>query len=180
MRNTVSKRKSRMAILCCVIGRYARKRARMRVCVIFYKMLKMAWNVCKQNLRRFWAFTIFARALTRGRTRTCAFFDLKLTGRILTLIMINMNEKWISVMKIWTWVNIHKMAPRWRHQSRSRLKTSVCFCLYAYTYVCQMSRHLIELFSSYLVNKKSSYENIRWSVLYTAHLIKINRDVTHL
>ena len=51
---------------------------------IFYKMLKMTWNVCKINLRRFWAFKNFARALTRGRTRTRAFFDLKLTGLILT------------------------------------------------------------------------------------------------
>ena len=41
-----------------------------RVCAIFYKMLKMTWNVCKINLRRFWAFKKFARALTRGRTRT--------------------------------------------------------------------------------------------------------------
>ena len=35
---------------------YARKRARMRVCEIFYKMLRMALNVCKIILRRFWAF----------------------------------------------------------------------------------------------------------------------------
>ena len=35
----------------------------------------------------------FARAFTRGRTRTRALPGLKLTGRILTLIMINMNEK---------------------------------------------------------------------------------------
>ena len=43
---------------------------------------------------------MFARALTRGRTRTRAFFDLKLTGLILTLIIINMNEKYLLVMKI--------------------------------------------------------------------------------
>ena len=77
---------------------------------IFYKMLKMTWNVCKKNLRRFWAFKIFARALTRGRTRTRAFFDLKLTGLILTLIMINMNEKLLLVMKIWSWVDFQKIS----------------------------------------------------------------------
>ena len=60
---------------------------------IFIKCLKWPDNVCKINLRRFWAFKNFARALTRGCTRTRAFFDLKLTGLILTLIMINMNEK---------------------------------------------------------------------------------------
>ena len=76
---------------------------------IFYKMLKMTWNVCKKNLRRFWEFFNFARALTRGRTRTRAFFDLKLTGRILTLIMINMNEKWFLVMKIWSRVYCQKI-----------------------------------------------------------------------
>ena len=69
---------------------------------IFYKMLKMTWNVCKKNLRRFRAFKIFARVMTRGRTRTRAFFDLNLTGLILTLIMINMNEILLLVMKIWS------------------------------------------------------------------------------
>ena len=44
------------------------------VCAIFNKMLKITWNVCKITLRRFWAFNFFARALTRGRTRTRAFF----------------------------------------------------------------------------------------------------------
>ena len=32
--------------------------------------------------------------------RTDTFFYMKLTGRILNLIMINMNEKCLSVMKI--------------------------------------------------------------------------------
>ena len=30
----------------------------------------------------------------------------------------------------------------------------IVLCTYAYTYVCQISRHLIEPFSSYLANKK--------------------------
>ena len=72
---------------------YAWKRARMHVCTFFGEMLKMAWNVCKMISRQFRAFWNFARALTRGRTH-------KLTGRILTLIMINMNKKCFSVMKI--------------------------------------------------------------------------------
>ena len=66
-----------------------------------FEMLKMAWNVCKMNLSRFWAFLIFARALTRGRTRTRASGYLKIIGLKLTLIMPNMNKKWPSVMKIW-------------------------------------------------------------------------------
>ena len=93
---------------------YARKRARMRVCAFFCEMLKMAWNVCKMNLRRFWAFLNFARALTRGRTHARAFFYLKLTGRILNLIMINMNKKCLSVMKIWSWVESTKNNTKWR------------------------------------------------------------------
>ena len=55
---------------------YARKRARMCVRAFFCKMLKMAWNVCKMNLRRFWAFLFFARALTRGSTHARAISDL--------------------------------------------------------------------------------------------------------
>ena len=122
--------RKKMAILCCVMVLRAKTRAHARVRAIFYKMLKMTWNVCKKNLRRFWAFKIFARVMTRGRTRTRAFFDLNLTGLILTLIMINMNEKLLLVMKIWSWVDFqifHKMAPRWRHQSRSRSKNLLCF-----------------------------------------------------
>ena len=73
-------------------------RAHARVRDFFYKMLKMTWNVCKINLRRFREFYNFACALTCRRTRTRAFFYLKLTGMILTLIMINMNEKWLMLM----------------------------------------------------------------------------------
>ena len=48
-----------------------------------------------------WSIFIF-RALADVRTYACArvFVYLKLTGRILTLIMINMNKKCLSVMKI--------------------------------------------------------------------------------
>ena len=92
-----------------------RENARACACARFFcKMLKMAWNVCKKNLRRFWAFLNFARELTRGRTHARAFFDLKLTGRILTLIMINMNEKCLPVMKIWSWVKSTKKNTKWR------------------------------------------------------------------
>ena len=42
------------------------------------------------------------RAHERVRVDLRTFFDLKLTGRILILFMINMNEKLLSVMKIWS------------------------------------------------------------------------------
>ena len=74
----------------------------MRVLRDFYEMLKMAWNVSKMNLRRFGAFWNFARTLTRGRAHARAFFDRKLIGRILTLIVLNMNGNWLSVMKLWS------------------------------------------------------------------------------
>ena len=48
------------------------KRARICVCATFWKVMRMAKNVCKMNFRRFEAFWIFARALTHGRTRTRA------------------------------------------------------------------------------------------------------------
>ena len=92
-----------------------RENARACACASFFaKCLKMASNVCKKNLTRFWAFLFFARALTRGRTHARAFSDLKLTGRILTLIMINMNRKCLSVMKIWSWVKSTKKNTKWR------------------------------------------------------------------
>ena len=75
---------------------YVRKRARMRVCAFFAKCLK-------------WPETY-----AKWRTHARAFFDLKLTGRILTLIMINMNEKCLSVMKIWSWVKSTKKNTKWR------------------------------------------------------------------
>ena len=94
---------------------YARKRARICVCALFFaKCLKWPETYAKLILRRFGAFLFFARALTRGRTHARAFFDLKLTGRILTLIMINMNEKCFSVMKIWSWVKSTKKNTKWR------------------------------------------------------------------
>ena len=104
--------------------------ARANLCLRkFSKFLKcLKWPQTYSNLIKkwFWAFFIFARALTRGRTRTRAFFYLKLTGRILTLIVINMNDKWFTVMKIWSWVDftrvLHKMAPGWRHDILMNLK----------------------------------------------------------
>ena len=80
-------------------------RARMRVSAIFYQMLHMAWNVCKKNwddLEHFKKFRARKRADERARANLRTFIDLKLTGRILILFMINMNEKLLSVMKIWS------------------------------------------------------------------------------
>ena len=48
---------------------YARKRARISALAQFLKMLKMAWNVCKINLRRFRVFLFFARARTYASAR---------------------------------------------------------------------------------------------------------------
>ena len=67
-----------------------------------------AWNGLKRTLiwsKSDYEHFLFLRAPTRGRTRTRALIDLKLTGRILTIIVINMNEKWFTVMKIWSWVD---------------------------------------------------------------------------
>ena len=50
-----------------------RSAAKMHVCAIFLKMLIIAWNVCKQNLKRFWAILNFTRALTLARSRTRMF-----------------------------------------------------------------------------------------------------------
>ena len=83
-----------------------KKRARMRVSVIFCQMLHMAWNVCKKkiwdDLEHFKFLRARKRADERARAHLRTFIDLKLTGRILILIMINMNEKLLSVMKIWS------------------------------------------------------------------------------
>ena len=73
-----------------------KKRARMHVCMIFLQMLNMALNVCKKKLGRLEHFKFLRagkRADERARVNLCTFIDLKLTGRILILIMIIMNEK---------------------------------------------------------------------------------------
>ena len=83
---------------------YARKRARMRVCVFFYikcsiwpeTYVKQIWD----DLEHLKKIRARKRANKSVRAFLRAFFDLKLIGQILTLIMINMNEKWISVLKI--------------------------------------------------------------------------------
>ena len=94
-------------------GAYARK---------FLKCLK--WPEMDFGLIHewFWAFLNFARALTRGRTRTRAFKMLELFRLIWIFIMPNMNEKWHSVMKIWSWDDFYKMAPGWRHDDPMTLK----------------------------------------------------------
>ena len=48
---------------------YARKRARIITRAQILKMLKMAWNVCKINLKRIWAFKILMRAYVRVEVR---------------------------------------------------------------------------------------------------------------
>ena len=117
-------------------------------------------------------------AIANNGVYTRAFFDLKLTGLILTLILVNMNEKCLSVMKIWSRVDFHKMAPRLRHQSRSRLKTLLCSFHVAVHMCAKFQGIWSSHFQVIVLTKKSSYENIRWSVLYTAHLIIISTKIT--
>ena len=73
-----------------------------------------------------------------------------------------------------------------------KVENLTVFCPYAYTYVCQISKHLIEPFQSNFANKKVGQnkknkinnnnnkgnfnKNIRWSVLDTAHLINNNNN----
>ena len=86
-------------------------------CLLWHETYaKWIWDDLEQfkNLRAHW----------RADIRACArFFKLILIGRILTLIMINMNEERLSVMKICSWVDFHKMAPRWRHGDLESLKS---------------------------------------------------------
>ena len=97
--------------------------------------------------------------------RARAFFDLKLTGRILTLIMLNMSKKCLSVMKIWSWVEStkkkHKMAPGWRHEDLMTLKMFVSR-LMTMTYDC--------------AKIERNWPNWSWVILYTKKCgeIKIN------
>ena len=80
------------------------KRARMRVSANFLqnalyglkRMQKKIWD----DLEHFKFLRARKRAHERARAHFRTFIDLKLTGRILILIVINMNEKLLSVMKI--------------------------------------------------------------------------------
>ena len=83
---------------------YAQKtRAHARVRDFFIKCsiwpetyAKKIWD----DLEHFKFLRARKRADERVRAHLRTFIDLKLTGRILILIMINMNEKLLSVMKI--------------------------------------------------------------------------------
>ena len=147
------------------------------MCAIFWKMIRMAQNVCKMNFRRFGAFWMFARALTRGRTRTRAFMYMYLTEIKLTFIMTSLNEKWLSIMKIWQWLDFYKMAPRLRNQWRSRLKIFGCLVL-TYVHVCAKFQDVSCSHVHVIVTTKKGgeirkiiitrtilvYTSIRWSV----------------
>ena len=83
-----------------------KKRAKMRVLRDF---LSNAYNGLKRMQKKFGMILSILNFCARVNARTNAyaqdlraFIDLKLTGRILILIMINMNEKLLSVMKIWS------------------------------------------------------------------------------
>ena len=118
--------KENSAILCCkmlVRAKNARACAWARFfikCSIWPETYaKKIWD----DLEHFKFLRARKRADERARAHLRTFFDLKLTGRILILIVIIMNEKYFSVMKIWSLVDFHKMAPRWRHDDFESLKS---------------------------------------------------------
>ena len=67
-----------------------------------YNGLKRMPKKFRTILMQFKILRAHLRAHLRVRAFLNAFIDLKLTRQILTLIMTNMNEKWLSVMKIWS------------------------------------------------------------------------------
>ena len=73
-----------------------RENARASVCARFFiKCLKCPETYANKIWDDFEHFEILRAHWRAGRSRMRAFFDLTLTGRILTLIMVNMNEKWL-------------------------------------------------------------------------------------
>ena len=103
-------------------------RARMRVSAIFYAKCSIWPETYAKKIWDDLEHFKFLRARKRehderARAHLRTFFDLKLTGRILILIVIIMNEKLLSVMKIWSLVDFHKMAPGWRHDNFESLKS---------------------------------------------------------
>ena len=156
------------AILCCKIPLRAKTRAHYACAKIFFaKCLKWPKTYCKINLIKkwFWAFLNFARELTRGRTHARAFFDLKLTGRILTLIMINMNEKWPfryeDMIMSKKYQTKHKMAPGWRHEDLMTLKMLLSR-LMTMTYNC--------------AKIEGNWLNRSWVILCTKKCEEINKN----
>ena len=83
-----------------------KKRARMRVSMIFLSNApKWPETYAKKildDLEHFKFLRARKRADERARVHLRTFIDLKLTGRILILIVVglHMNEKFLSVMKI--------------------------------------------------------------------------------
>ena len=81
----------------------AKTRAHARVRNFFIKCSIGPETYAKKNwddLEHFNFLRARKRADERARAHLRTFIDLKLTGRILILIMINMNEKLLFVMKI--------------------------------------------------------------------------------
>ena len=121
-----------------------------RFCI---KCLHMTWNVCKINLRRFWAFKNFAHS-TDARTYAHARVFWPEINR--TDIDLNHDKyEWKIPFgyedMIMRWFS--KNFTKWRLDDvisqGQGWKTYRVLCPYAYTYVCQISKHLIEPFQSY-------------------------------
>ena len=112
--------RKKSAILCCKMPVRAKTRAHARERIFFIKCSIWPETYVKKNWDDLEHFK-FLRARKRAHLGT--FIDLKLTGRILILIVIIMNEKYFSVMKIWSLVDFHKMAPGWRHDDFESLKS---------------------------------------------------------
>ena len=115
-----------LAIICCKMPERAKNA---RACAFEWFLVKCSiWlETCAKkngnNLEHFKFLRARKRAHERVRADLRTFFDLKLTGRILILFMINMNEQLLSVMKIWSLVDFYKMAPGWRHDNFESLKS---------------------------------------------------------
>ena len=125
----------------------------------FIKCLKLPETYANINLRRFWAFKNFARALTRGRTRTRAFFDLKLTGLILTLIMDKYEWEMTYRYENMIMSNFSEHFTKWRLDDviSQGQGWKVCCVLFICLYICVLKFQGIWLnhFQSYLATQKS-------------------------
>ena len=118
--------KENSAILCCkmlVRAKNARACAWARFFIKCSIWPETYAKKIRDDLEHFKFLRARKRADERARAHLRTFFDLKLTGRILILIVIIMNEKYFSVMKIWSLVDFHKMAPGWRHDDFESLKS---------------------------------------------------------
>ena len=137
---------------------YARKRARMCVCEFFAKCLKWPQTYAKKIWHDFEHF-YFLRARWRADVRMRArFLTWNWRGRILTLIMINMNRKCLSVMKIWS---LSKKVPKktqngaWMTSWRLGDLENVTVTSYDNVlWLCQNWKKLTKLILSYPLHKK--------------------------